>query len=160
MTHAELVNRARIWLMGTRRCFHVSTESGTFQERADAIGWRAGVSTLVECKTSWTDFVRDFRKASRLEPANGLGQYRFFLVPPKVLKATDVPDPWGLLEAGHVVWVRKQATRVKAFNWEAEIVMLANYAGRLSWYARPPEFFPGKRPRPIDPTRRKSQSSQ
>ncbi len=155
MTHAELVDRARIWLMGTRRCFHVSTESGTFQERADAIGWRSGVSTLIECKTSFEDFVRDFRKPSRIAPETGLGQYRFFLVPPKVLEATDVPDPWGLLEAGRVVWVRKKAIRVEAFNAEAEIVMLANYAGRLSWYVRPPAKLPGKRPRPIDPMLRR-----
>jgi len=67
-------------------------------EHPDVIGWRWGSSILVECKTSRADFARD-----RLKPYHqhdtGMGEKRFFLTPPGLLKAEELPDGWGLLEA-------------------------------------------------------------
>lgn len=78
MTHAELVERAARWLRVTRRHAPVLQEVGTVAESPDAIGWRWGATTLVECKASWEDFRRDLEKPFRRDPRRGMGAERWF----------------------------------------------------------------------------------
>lgn len=60
MTHSTLVSRAKKWLQQKHSI--VVTEMGTSGEEPDAIGFRMGFSTLIECKTSRSDYYADRRK--------------------------------------------------------------------------------------------------
>jgi hypothetical protein len=66
VTHDELCERARRWLVGTRRCEPVFSNVASCDEIPDAIGWSSchkwRGSTVVECKTSVADFYADRRK--------------------------------------------------------------------------------------------------
>lgn len=98
MTHALLVQRAVRWLRGTQRCavaFGELVTSGP--EVPDAIGWTGVRSHLVEVKVSRSDFKRN---ASKLHPRGGVGCWRWFLTPRGLLDRAELPDGWGLLEAG------------------------------------------------------------
>ena len=69
-------------------------------EMPDAIGWKgASHSVLVECKISRADFLADRDKPFRRKPDLGLGCERFYLTPPGLLEAKELPPGWGLLEA-------------------------------------------------------------
>ncbi len=74
--------------------------TGTVFEMPDAFGWSAsGMSILIECKTSRSDFSADKRKPHR-HPDLGMGTLRYYLAPSKVLKPKDMPEGWGLLTVG------------------------------------------------------------
>ncbi len=103
MNHADLVLRAEKWLWRFCGCgvvlrdpFKARTITG---EQPDAIGWRDGVSILVECKTSRADFLADRNKPFRREPDLGMGDWRFLMCPPNLIQIEDLPTGWGLLWA-------------------------------------------------------------
>ncbi len=102
MTHSELVARAEMWLknQGCGVVFNdrlrALTHSG---EQPDAIGWRDGLCLLVECKASRSDFLADKKKRFRVDPKEGMGDWRFFMCPPDVIRPEDLPTGWGLLYA-------------------------------------------------------------
>jgi hypothetical protein len=99
MTHAQLVQQAVTWLRGYRCGVVLSEQACITGEMPDAIGWkRASHSVLVECKISRADFLADRGKAFRQKPALGLGCERFYLTPPRLLEAKELPTGWGLLE--------------------------------------------------------------
>ncbi len=116
MTHEELCERARRWLAGSRRCNPVFSGIASCDEIPDAIGWSSCYgwrgSTVVECKTSLSDFRADQRKylayshpqygvssARRMNAAVAeragyvriclprMGDFRFYLCEPGVLTA-------------------------------------------------------------------------
>ena len=68
-------------------------------ELPDAIGFRNGVSCLIEAKVSRSDFLADKKKRFRVEPSLGMGDWRFFICPPDLIKPEDLPQGWGLLYA-------------------------------------------------------------
>lgn len=97
--HAVLVARARRWLTFVKGCCPVLTEfSSGAREIPDAIGWNAGNSVLVECKTSRGDFLADQKKLWRGNTNLGLGRERYYMTPPDLLRFNDIPAGWGLLE--------------------------------------------------------------
>lgn len=110
MTHDELVLVACRWLR--RRC-HPPCQivlgdfrCNTVDEFPDAIGWSTyGWSTLVECKASRADFLRDRTKACRrhADPLfdKRMGRMRYYMAEPGVLQPGDLPVGWGLLEVNH-----------------------------------------------------------
>jgi hypothetical protein len=75
--------------------FRAITNSG---EQPDALGFRSGVSCLIECKTSRADFLADRKKKFRVEPSLGMGDWRFMLTPKGLIKVEELPPNWGLLE--------------------------------------------------------------
>lgn len=75
------------------------------QEQPDAIGWRDGISILVECKATRSDFLSDKNKSFRVNPRKGMGDWRFYLCPIDVIKVEDLPSGWGLL------YVQKKSIR-------------------------------------------------
>lgn len=102
ITHDALVARAEKWLQQQgcgvtfRDAFHGRSISG---ELPDAIGWRDGLSILIECKVSRADFLSDKGKPFRADPSKGMGDWRFYLCPPGVITIDDLPLGWGLLYA-------------------------------------------------------------
>jgi len=76
----------------------------------DAIGWKFGRSTLVECKVSRSDFARDRRKNVHMV-GRVMGWERWYMTPPGLVQPHEVPEGWGLLEAHErCVRVRCKAT--------------------------------------------------
>lgn len=98
--HQQLVLRAEKWLK-TQGCGFVIRDpfrcSNT--EQPDAIGWRSGVSILIEVKVSRADFLADKKKVFRRHPEQGMGVWRFYLAPDGMLTAEHMPNGWGLLGA-------------------------------------------------------------
>jgi len=68
------------------------------REQPDAIGWRDGISLVVEVKASRSDFLADAKKPHRIDPADAVGDWRFYAAPAVVVKVEDLPAGWGLLE--------------------------------------------------------------
>ncbi len=100
--HDDLVLRAERWLRSKgcrvvlRDPFKAAVGSG---ECPDALGWRDGLSLLIECKASRRDFLADAKKPFRRLPEMGMGDWRFYMAPPDVLQPADMPEGWGLLVA-------------------------------------------------------------
>ena len=76
--------------------FEAATGSG---EIPDAMGFRNGVSCLVEVKVSRSDFLKDKSKRFRINPELGMGDWRFYLCPPDLIRVEELPAGWGLLYA-------------------------------------------------------------
>jgi hypothetical protein len=109
VTHANLVALGVRWL--SRQSSTVFYEfAASAKECPDIIGWSSGFSTMIECKATRADFLRDSQKTARRNPKSGMGQRRYYLCPPEIIKVEDVPKKWGLLwvEKGRVV-VKKEA---------------------------------------------------
>jgi hypothetical protein len=99
MTHEELVSIAARWLTNTLHCRVVLTEPRAITaicECPDVIGWVRGKSIVVECKTSYADFLADKKKLCRQEGYEGLGHWRFYLSLPSLIHSYELPDGWGL----------------------------------------------------------------
>lgn len=109
MTHGELVKVAGKWLSkpwrnasctgGHGSCAVILTEmTSAAHETPDAIGFHSGFSTLIECKATVSDFKSDKGKWFRREPAQGMGTYRYFMVPKGLLKGEKIPEGWGVID--------------------------------------------------------------
>jgi hypothetical protein len=99
MTHAELVSRALRWLRNTMKHPLVIAEIASWYEQPDVIGWTTRSDcTLVECKASRADFLRDRKKYFRRNPEAGLGARRWYFAPPGIVRVIDLPERWGLAE--------------------------------------------------------------
>lgn len=94
--HDQLADLGAKWLK--RQGFGVIATDLTAlgcRERADVIGFRSQCSATIESKVSRADFLADMRKPHR--QAGGIGVYRFFICPPGLILAEDLPTRWGLL---------------------------------------------------------------
>lgn len=99
MTHAALVRIAVQWLRSYRCGVVLSEQACVSGEMPDAIGWkRACHSVLVECKVSRSDFLADRVKPFRQQSDEGVGNERFYLAPPGLIRVDELPYGWGLLE--------------------------------------------------------------
>lgn len=100
ITHADMCIRAERWLknMGCGVVFRDPFRAITYNgEQPDAIGFKSSTSLLVEVKISRSDFFADRKKHFRKNPDSGMGDWRFYMCPPGVIKVTDLPEGWGLL---------------------------------------------------------------
>ena len=101
MTHDDLVKRAERWLKNTIHCRVVLCELVAYTrtgEVPDVIGWVGGKSILVEAKTSRADFLADQKKHFRYYHDTGLGDWRFYLTPPDLIRVDEIPGSWGVYE--------------------------------------------------------------
>jgi hypothetical protein len=99
VTHAQLVKLGERWLRSYRCRIVLSEQTVDSGEVPDIIGWRGNChSVIVECKVSRSDFLADQKKFVRERPEAGMGCERFYLAPRGLLKKTDLPSGWGLLE--------------------------------------------------------------
>ena len=135
MTHDELIDRGRRWLASGGKhaaCPVVITDMTTgASETPDVLGWNGKQSILIEAKTSRADYRADQKKYFRRMPSAGVGTHRYYLPPPGLLSADDLPAGWGLLEA-HPRFVR--TVRESGFFQAAartEVQMLVSLVRRL-----------------------------
>lgn len=122
LTHSQLCDKAERWLKVQHHfetCGHspgcgiVLKEMVSIAgEQPDCIGFSSGVSTLIECKTSRSDFFADQKKIFRRKPETGMGNLRFFLTPENLIKPEKLPEKWGLLETDG-----KQIKIIKEPEW-------------------------------------------
>lgn len=119
--HRQLVESAAKWLLRTQKCKYVLLESWSASdvEQPDVLGWTwRGISTLIECKASRSDFLRDKHKFTHLAPWElGMGQRRWYATAKGVINSVDeVPERWGWIEmsADGRMYVKKKA-------WEPEV---------------------------------------
>jgi len=97
MTHDQLVHRAINW-MWPRRCSVVISEmTSGGSETPDVIGFNSSWTTVVECKTSRGDFLQDKHKP-HYRTDNFMGNWRYYLTFPNIIKPDEIPEDWGLLE--------------------------------------------------------------
>lgn len=101
LTHDELCLKAEKFLKsnGFGVVFHDKFKAYTAHgEQPDCLGFRSGVSCLIECKTSRADFLADRKKRFRIDPQKGMGDWRFMLTPKGLITVNELPAGWGLLE--------------------------------------------------------------
>jgi hypothetical protein len=118
-THNELVLIASAWLYngrGTRGAHPVVITEMTCSapEQPDAIGFRFGMSTLVECKASRADFRSDRDKHFRKFDGHAMGNWRYFMAPLGVIPHDELPDGWGLVEVTGDDYHRPKFKEVRA----------------------------------------------
>lgn len=105
MTHDQLVDRSARWLRRASSAKHaryrgacgvVVPELVSYApEQPDVIGWlNGGVSHMIECKVSRADFLADAKKVHRSESS---GTFRWYICPPELITAEELPPGWGLL---------------------------------------------------------------
>lgn len=99
--HDKLVERGTRWVRS--RCTIVAPELRTLcGECPDVYGYGYQCSSIVvECKASRADFLRDAKKEFRIEPEKGLGERRYYMCPPGMIRPDELPDMWGLLYCHH-----------------------------------------------------------
>lgn len=130
VSHPELVKVAAKWL--ARKCAIVITELATIGETPDAIGWQGTHSTLIECKISRADFLADASKYFRCESSMGIGFARYFLTVPGIIKESELPAKWGLLElTGSKVRVVRKSEYFEETNHRHEIGILLSTIRRI-----------------------------
>lgn len=154
LNHAELCLRAIRWLRGTRRCNPVYSLNASCAEIPDAIGWSSTYSwygsTVIECKTSLSDFYADRKKRFGWKDESGnihtvhwvtkkrakefgwvevelplMGDFRFYLCEPGIITAelvTEKAPCHGLIyRDGHAMRVIRQAPRREKVDKDSEI---------------------------------------
>lgn len=131
MTHAECVEVASAYL--NKRCNVVLPEFFSHNsELPDVIGFNSRAeSTMVECKVSRADFLKDKKKTFRVWSEKGMGDYRYYCCPKGLIKESEIPDGWGLLYIYPSGKARKvvHALRLNK-NLDAEHYLLYYYARR------------------------------
>ena len=138
MKHDELVKKAVIYLNNRKRCTVVINElrSNYISEEPDALGFKGGVSTLIEVKVSRSDFLTDKKKPHRREAWRGMGNLRYFMAPLRLIKPDELPENWGLIEYYEKSdrfreTVRAEFIDDEEVNKRAEVAMLSSVIRRL-----------------------------
>lgn len=132
-THRDLVLRAQRWLHNTKHNSVTLIEVKNFGEEPDVIGWKSGFSTLIECKATRSDFLKDAKKYVRMHPEFGMGYYRSYFAPQGLIDPKELPANWGLLEPiGRTV---KEVVKPQPFytrNMASEVIILASAVQRVT----------------------------
>ena len=141
--HDELCIRAEKYLLNTLRCGFAFHELRSMSdEEPDAIGWKDGIkTTLIECKTSRSDFQKDTKKHFRRNPELGMGVYRYMMCPPDLIKPNELPDGWGLLYCYPKKIKRIVESEVHERSMKNEMLMLYTALRRLNIRGRIPEIY-------------------
>lgn len=88
MRGAKLLRRNGLAIVFYDR-FQASNGSGEFP---GVTGNRNGSSCLIEVKVSRSDFLADKKKPFRKDSSLGMGDWRFYLCPPGVIKVEDLEE--------------------------------------------------------------------
>jgi hypothetical protein len=109
LSHQDLCGLAVKWLkrapgkQGAACQVAFSEAKGSWNgEIPDAIGFRTAAedegSVIVEVKVSRKDYLSDRKKPHRMDQANGMGLYRYYMAPEGIIRTEELPERWGLLE--------------------------------------------------------------
>lgn len=114
MTHKQLIDSAYRWVLNNASCgiaFKELVTANNTGEIPDVIGFgSSGLSVLIECKASRSDFLCDKKKPFRRNPETGMGSHRFYCCPKGMIKVEELPESWGLIyvdEKGKAIAVHK-----------------------------------------------------
>jgi len=168
MTHAQLVEKAVIWLRSYRCGVILSEQACASGEMPDAIGWkRLCHSVVVECKISHADFLADLHKPFRSKPHKGMGCERFYLIPAGLVRPDELPAGWGLLEVRNrkIVMLQPSARNLRGpigFRYEMNLLLASlrrvevridpqSITDFLKWKNRMAEYNRGALPEGIVP---------
>ena len=101
VTHPELVQHGARYLRDEGRCCVLAEPSLiSGGESPDVISWTVGgVCTVIECKASLSDLRADESKPWRVDPSQGLGDFRYYLFERGAIEEYHVPEDsrWGVL---------------------------------------------------------------
>lgn len=105
-------------------------------ELPDVIAFTSRDSTVIECKVSRSDFLKDKCKPFRINANQGMGDFRFYCAPKGLIKPEELPRGWGLIEILPSGKMRKSVDSWLAHkkNIDAEHYLLFYYA-RRAYYA-------------------------
>lgn len=82
-------------------CHFAVVEASCYGENPDVFGVRHGMNGsrtfLLEAKISRSDFLADKNKPHRINPEQGMGQYRYYICPTGLISINELPDKWGLI---------------------------------------------------------------
>lgn len=96
LTHSQCVQIATRYM--SKRCSVVLPEFFCFNsELPDVIGFTPRTSVVYEIKISRSDFFKDRNKSFRMRPEDGMGDYRYYVVPKGLITKEELPKGWGLL---------------------------------------------------------------
>lgn len=129
VTHSEGCAIAARYLKNHLNCGMIFTEVLPFNNREspDAIGFRPnGLTVLMEVKVSREDFLNDKYKEFRKSPHLGMGDYRFYVCPPDIIKPEDLPEKWGLF----YITPRKSLKPIVA---PPQLTQLYSFAELMAW---------------------------
>jgi len=140
MIHRELVQLAEKWLKELSSddtkpylnpCGAVIAKSGSSEtEKPYAIGFTSGISILIECKLTQSDFAASTRKNS-YKDSGDMGDYRYYLIPKGLLKIENIPNKYGLLEVdGNTINSVKEPEFIGGHK-ESEVSLLASALRRF-----------------------------
>lgn len=92
-------------------------------------------TTLVEVKTSHSDFLADqkkwIRQEGKAQDRHKIGNYRYYLCPTGVIKEEELPKNWGLLVwDGRKIHKVKQAVCVDTYAY-GELLMITSIMSRI-----------------------------
>jgi hypothetical protein len=134
ISHTECVNFATEYMR--KRADVVLPEFYSHNsELPDVIAFTRDSSIVIECKVSRGDFLKDRNKPFRINPASGMGDYRYYCAPQGLIKPEELPMYWGLIEILPSGKMRKNRDSYKAFkkNIQAEHYLLFYYARRANY---------------------------
>src|SRR5579864_8120147 len=168
MTHEKLVSLAVAWLRRYGCGVVLSEQSCASGETPDAIGWkRACHSVVVECKISRADFLADREKPFRCKQEIGMGCERFYLAPAGLIRSSELPAGWGLLEIrGRAIEVMNSSSKnlrsARGFRREMNLLLASlrrvevriepqSITDFLKWKNRMAEYNRGSLPEGIVP---------
>jgi hypothetical protein len=134
MSHALCVKLAAEYM--NKRSSVVLPEFYTWNnELPDVMAFNRDYSTVIECKVSRADFLRDAKKSFRLQPNSGMGDFRYYVAPKGLIKPEELPYRWGLIEILPNGKLRKNRDAIKFIekNIKAEYHALFYYARRANY---------------------------
>ena len=132
ITHDALVKKAKRWLRRLGCVIIITEMTCGASEEADAIGWLSTYSVVIECKANRADFLGDKHKPHNRSWRESMGDKRYYLAPPGVIKTEELPDGHGLLELyGNGITIVEDAHFRKEKNHQAEITLLVSAMRRI-----------------------------
>lgn len=126
-THNDLIEIAAKWVKKSLKFPVVESELKCIGSREipDVLAFRANSSLIVECKTSLSDFRKDFKKPERSGEILGIGNYRLYCAPQGLIPIDKIPVSWGFIEVnfkGQVSLVRFKDGNIYSSNESPEFL--------------------------------------
>lgn len=131
LTHKQAVEIAARWAWGKAKVVLPEFVKQGSAEIPDVLAFEGRHSLMIEVKVSRSDFLRDKKKNFRYVESKGMGNYRYFCCPHRLIGPLEVPDGWGLIYIYPDGRARQMiAADYKQANIEAEHDILYAYARR------------------------------